>query len=370
MAKEKLFYGSVSNATIYANGTNGFIRVRFDANVGDTTLSNVVDFSSAYFNISHVIPGQQIAIGGSTLSGGASSAIITAVDVVGQTIDIDTSIAVARSNYTARISPPKGQYFINSGSITNPTNVVFTTDNITGSEDSNYQEGSNKFGVLLLQASTSSLSSTINGDIAQYEISRIIDRQGASLFSGYITSSANGILSEEPGKSAVSTATDFALIELSYSSSLGPIWDRSSGGTVQGGVDLASYQIALQEYYDDLRVGVYHSSSLIEGNADFINFTGSAVKSITTSSLNGQNGVLIELEGGGGDTFPYTGSAQITGSLGLTGSFQVESGSTKPFKVNADGTVQLFAHDNSYNPTAVLGGIYFTSASVYFGLEE
>ena len=370
MAKSKLYYGSISNATMYANGTNGFIRVRFTADVGDTTLSNCEDVAG-YFGLSEIIPGQQIAIGGSTLSGGAASATITAVDVVGQSIDIDTSIAIARSGYTSRISPPKGQYFFNSGSITNPSNVTLVTNDITGSEDTNYNEGENKFGILLLQANTSSLSSTIDGDLAQYEISRIIDRQNTTTFSFYVTSSATGILSEEPGKAAASGLTSFALLELSYSSSLGTIFNQSIAGTPAGGYEFGAYQVALQEYYDDLRVGIYHSSSLVEGNADFINFTGSAVKSITTASINGQNGVLIELEGGGGgDTFPYTGSALITGSLGITGSFEMHSGSTKPFKINEDGTVQLFSHENSYNPTAVLGGIYFTSQSVYFGLEE
>lgn len=372
MAKEKLYYGSVSNATIYANGTNSFIRVRFDANIGDTTLSNVVQFSEAYYNMDHIVVGQHISIGGSTLSGGASSAIITGFDIVAQTIDIDTSIAIARSNYTARISPPKGQYFIKEASISNPSNVVFNTNEITGSEDTEYQEGKNKFGVLLLQASTSSLASTISGDITQYEISKITDRPGASSFSGYITSSGYGILSEEPGKAAVSTQTSFAIIELSYSSSLGPIFNQTVAGTPAGGFEVAAYQIALNEYYDDIRPGVFHSGSLVEGNADFFNFTGSAITSITTESINGQNGVLIKIEGGGesSDTFPYTGSAEITGSLGLTGSFQVESGSTKPFTINENGTVQLFSHEDSYNPTAVLGGIYFTSQSVFFGLEE
>ena len=368
MAKEKLFYGSISDATVYANGNNGFIRVRFNAGVGDTTLTNCTD-QSGYFGLSYALVGQQIAIGGSTLSGGASSAIITAVDVAGQTIDIDTSIAVARSNYLARISPPKGQYFI-TGSVTSPTNVDFSVNNITGSDDTNFDTSQNKYGVLLLQASTSSLGSAISGDIAQYEISQVRTRPNSLEFSAYVTSSTVGILSEEPGKAATSGLTDFALVELSYSSSIGPIFNQTVAGTPAGGYEFGAYQIALQEYFDDLRVGIFHSSSLIEGNADFINFTGSAVKSIVTESINGQNGVLITIEGGDTDIFPYTGSAQITGSLGITGSFEIESGSTKPFKVNADGVVQLFAHENSYNPTPVLGGIYFTSESVFLGLED
>ena len=365
MAKEKLYYGSISNATMYANGSNSFIRVRFDCSAGSTTLTNVTNVSG-YFGLSDIIPGQTLVASSNYPSG----TIITSVDTVGATIEVEDTPDAAGTNRLGRVSPPKGQYFINSGSITNPTNVSLVTNDITGSEDSNYLEGENKFGVLLLQASTSSLSSTISGDLAQYEISRVVDRQNSTSFTFYITSSTSGILSEEPGKSVASGLTDFALIELSYSSSLGPIFNQTVAGTPAGGYDFGAYQIALQEYYDDLRVGVYHSGSQVIGNADFINFTGSAVKSITTETIGNQNGVLIKIEGGDSDTFPYTGSAQITGSLGITGSFEIESGSTKPFTVNADGTVQLFAHENSYNPTPLLGGIYFTSQSVFLGLED
>lgn len=367
MAKKKLFYGSVSDATIYANGNNGFIRVRFNVSSGATTLTNVTDHATQYvLKFADVLVGQQLTAAGSFPSG----TTITAVDTSAQTIEVSDAALTSETNEQARISPPKGQYFISSGSITTPTNVSFNITQVTGSEDSDYDEGENKYGVLLLQASTSSLGSTISGDLAQYEISRVKGRHGSTAFSAYITSSTSGILSEEPGKAAVSTATDFVLIELSYSSSLGPIFNQTVAGNASGGFELGAYQTALQEYYDDLRVGIYHSSSLVEGNADFINFTGSAVKSITTETIGNQKGVLIKIEGGDSDTFPYTGSAEITGSLGITGSFQIESGSTKPLTVNADGTVQLFAHENSYNPTPLLGGIYFTSQSVFLGLED
>ena len=366
MAKDKLFYGSISNATMYANGANNFIRIRFDVLDSDTTLTNIVDVSG-YFGLDKVIPGQELVASGNFPSG----TTVVSVDVDGRTIEVSDAPDAAGSNRLARISPPKGQYFFNSGSLTRPTNNTTTTNDITGSEDTLFQNSDNKFGVLLLQASTSSLSSAISGDLAQYEISRVIDRQNTTTLSFYITGSSTGILSEEPDKAAASGITDFAIFELSYSSSLAPIFNQTVAGTPSGGYEIGAYQVALQEYFDDLRPGIYHSSSLVEGNADFINFTGSSVTSIITQSLNGQNGVLVKIEGGGdSEPFPYTGSAEITGSLGITGSFQVESGSTKPLTVNADGTVQLFAHENSYNPTPLLGGIYFTSQSVFFGLED
>ena len=86
------------------------------------------------------------------------------------------------------------------------------------------------------------------------------------------------------------------------------------------------------------------------------------------------------------NAFPFTGSAEITGSLTVTGSsefiipvggvndnFIIASGSgasqERVLNVTSEGVVQFFAQDNAYTPTAVLGGIYFTSASAFIGVE-
>jgi hypothetical protein len=86
--------------------------------------------------------------------------------------------------------------------------------------------------------------------------------------------------------------------------------------------------------------------------------------------------------GSGGEAFPHTGSAQITGSLGVTGSseillnntenfliknavaptqslFQVDNEGIATFRVQPDGTI----------PSAVEGGLYFTTASAYIGIK-
>lgn len=375
MSKNKsLFYGGVqwNNGTLFRNGDNGFIRLIVDCDSSSNVLTNVVDNPSYNYGINDIIVGQQLVISPQFSSG----TTITAVDTSNNTITVSDLPSSTATGRTARVSPPKGQYFIESGSVTRPggqgtTQFKATTD-LTGSEDTNFSPSYSKFAVVAIQATTTAPTTNHNGKFAIYELTRIHSIANTSEFSGYISSSNNELLGEEEDY-FLSDATDAGLLcQLSVSSSLPMTADVGtiSGVSLGGGIGFAGYQTALSEYYDDLRVGIYHSGSLIEGNADFINFTGSAVKSITTASINGQNGVLIELEGGGGDTFPYTGSALITGSLGITGSFEMHSGSTKPFKVNEDGTVQLFSHENSYNPTAVLGGIYFTSQSVYFGLEE
>lgn len=376
MAKEKpLFYGRLEIANtdhLRRNGTSKFIRFYFDCTADSRTITNITAHSDTQYK------GLNTAMVGQTLTASSifpNGTKITSIDYVNNSMTVEDLPAAADNGRLGRVSPALGQYYVASGSLVRPSIGVpqsafdFRYD-LTGSHDNNYDSDSGKKLVLLaVQSYTSSLDTRIDGDFSAYEVTKVTDRFNSSEASFYISASDTGILQEEPNK-APHKNQHYIIYEVSYDSSLPPLVDGETLSSFPGGgYNFAGYNVALQEYYDDLRVGIYHSSSLVEGNADFINFTGSAVKSITTASINGQNGVLIELEGGG-DTFPYTGSALITGSLGITGSFEMHSGSTKPFKVNEDGTVQLFSHENSYNPTAVLGGIYFTSQSVYFGLEE
>jgi len=383
MAKNRpLFYGrlSVSNTSLFhRNGTNAFIRVTYDCTTSSKTLTNVTNVGGAYHGIQEAMVGQQLV----TTTQFPSGTTITAIDTVANTIEVEDFPAADGSGRLGRISPPKGQYYVESGSIVRPQEGYQVSDfdlryDFTGSHDDEFDtENGRKVALLLIQSYTSSTADQIDGDFAIYEVTRVLDRLGSSDASFYISSSVNGMLAEEHNK-APWQFNNTVFYELSVSSSLPPILDgRTLTSFPAGGFEFAGYNAALQEYYDDIRPGIFHSSSLVEGNADFLNFTGSAIKSITTESINGQNGVLIEIEGGGGDdTFPYTGSAEITGSLAVTGSaivtgsFEVETNTTSSFTVNADGQVQLFAHENSYNPTPLLGGIYFTSQSVFLGLED
>jgi hypothetical protein len=60
-------------------------------------------------------------------------------------------------------------------------------------------------------------------------------------------------------------------------------------------------------------VNIYYSGSLVLPNVPFINFTGSL--DVFTESLSGSNGVTVKVVG-----FPFSGSAEITGSLIISGS--------------------------------------------------
>ena len=383
MAQDRLFYGAIDTATIFANGSNSFIRIRFDADTTSTTLTNVVNVSG-YFGLANIIPGQQLVASGQFPSG----TTVVSVDIGAGEITVSDNPDANGTNRLGRVSPPKGQYFVNSGSLTVPTNNPLNVFDITGSEDTQYNSSDNKFGVLLQQASTSSLSSAINGEFAQYEISRVVDRQNTLEASFYITSSANGILAEEDDKAAASGITSFAIVELSYSSSLATIFNQTVAGTPAGGYEVGAYQIAVQEFLDDLELDVLYTGSYAKGNTQFINFTGSGIQDITVTESFGKTGVNVIVQGGGGggadddwyigDTFlTASKDIRITGSLLVTHTasnldfFVVNSGSYDAFKINSEGITQFFAYADAPEPwaTANYGGLYFQSSSVWAALD-
>lgn len=129
-------------------------------------------------------------------------------------------------------------------------------------------------------------------------------------------------------------------------------------------------------------------------SASLINFAGVGVSTSITSS-----GVTVTIDGG---TFPFTGDAEITGSLDINGTggdiFLIKSSSFGVVSVEETGTVTLtndaptmfLIRDISFAPilavsqsgvvifatqsaeltgTAPNGGLYFTSSSLFIGLD-
>ena len=86
---------------------------------------------------------------------------------------------------------------------------------------------------------------------------------------------------------------------------------------------------------------------------------------------------------GGGDAFPYTGSAEITGSLGVTGSVETLLNSSENFliknaqaptqslfQIDEEGVAVFRAREGSDGaPSAIVGGLYFTTSSAFIGID-
>lgn len=92
--------------------------------------------------------------------------------------------------------------------------------------------------------------------------------------------------------------------------------------------------------------------------------------SISASVNVGQN--VFSITSASSTIFNLTNSGSVT--LNATGSvphfFLITSGSKNVFKINNEGTVENKVFENGYTPIAQYGGIYFTSQSVYVGLDQ
>jgi hypothetical protein len=78
------------------------------------------------------------------------------------------------------------------------------------------------------------------------------------------------------------------------------------------------------------------------------------------------------ISSGSSTLFSLSNSGSLT--VNATGSvphfFLITSGSKNVFKINNEGTVENKVFESGYVPTAQYGGIYFTSQSVYVGLDQ
>ena len=125
-------------------------------------------------------------------------------------------------------------------------------------------------------------------------------------------------------------------------------------------------------------VSVASDGSIVVSSTSTINFTGSAFS--VTDGGGGTVNIFSETV----DTFPYTGSASITGSFEvigfstLTGSLFIEgsigedalavySGSEKKVSVNSEGVLAL--DEFLYTPIAVKGGLMYSASAFWMGIE-
>lgn len=352
----QLFYGKLSNVTPVGNGSNSYIRVRFDATTSSTTLTNVTDVSG-YLGLSDVRVGQQLVESSAFPSG----TTITAVDVPNQTITVEDNPATAESQGLGRVSPAVGEYYIPSASLTDP-NTVSPIDfrNITGSDDSEFNAGDRTYAVLGGAADTS--NNIIPGEYHQYTISEVMYRNsGGSEASLYIKWGESGSEAGAGIEMYQGTNDNLGIFELTSKENLAPIFSDKVVGVqeLNAGQSVAAYQIAVTEFLDDLtQADIFYTGSLVQSNAQTVNFSGSGVE-VTTS---GSQGVLVTIDGGGGgSTFPFEGDAVISGSLLVSGS------SSEPFILNLNDTSEV----NSRKEVLVSGSdsldVFTIDRTLYFG---
>ena len=341
MALPKLEFASInlSGATIYSTASNAdsFIRVRATYVNGSNSIQ-VTDDIAGYFGTGSIEAGYMLRSVGEV----SVPTRITNWNSGTKVITIDGTAEASNTNQITRISLPKGKILIESasfqkigGSSLNPPNSF---NDVTGSSDANYDATQLKWGIIGQLAATSSINVALSGLYGQYELSTFknrIDSQTANIF--FTASDSINALKEPEGYSLArqDSISSVLLSEMS-----------GSFMTIAGSSDISGNQ--------SLGLGAYQT-----------------VVASTIALFNSGSG------------FPFTGSAQITGSLGLTGSqanliqsdenFIIKNTlapTQSYFELKGDGVAVFRAREGvDGTPSAVVGGLYFTTASAFIGVD-
>ena len=247
--------------------------------------------------------------------------------------------ATANSTGTTVVRINKGLTFVQSGSLVIPSGYpTWRYTSVTGSQDSEYDTSYSKWAALIPLALTSSDSATVSSVYGVYDISQVTDRISNDLSSFYI--SASVAYPEPPAYTPSSGVTNIAITETTLTSSIAPLFHGGDIGVLEG-----------------------------------LGFTAAQNQIVQFISQNSGS------SGGSVATFPYTGSAQITGSLAVTGSstflkdagkagdfFLIQSASFTALKSTDKGVITFGDFTNL--PTAVDGGFAYSGSNFYAGIGE
>ena len=319
MAHEQAFYGRLSSVSPF--------KENISVTTGDFTPgSNQFTIADPFFaRIGQTLTYVNIQFTGT----------VTITNIVGSTVTVDkTANANAASGQTIGLNTPSGTYLFQSASFEDP-NFVKTVNSITGSNDSEFSLGDTDY--YIVGQAANSLGSPVVGRFHLYQITEVLHRKvSGGEISAFISWGEDSTEAASGDQLLTSGLQTFPIVSLSDRHDLAPIYSTDISEMVSStGADVAGYQIALNRALDR-----------------FI-------------------------------TFPYTGSAIISGSFGVTGSaaFSTTAGKTEDIvlikgntadngsvRVNHEGTLQL-NWSGSSSPTAIEGGIYYSSSIFYVGTQ-
>jgi hypothetical protein len=324
MAHEQAFYGRLSSLSP--------VNENIVVTTGDfTNGSDQFTIADSFF----AREGQTITYVDSQFTG-----TVTITNVVGSTITVDqTANANASSGQTIGLNTPSGTYLFESASFIDPQNIK-TVEDITGSQDSEFNTGDTVYN--LIGQAANNVGNAIVGRFHLYTVTEVVYRgETPPELSAFVEWGEDNTEASSGDKLLQTAGQDLPIVSLSVTNSMAPIYSTDLTDMISTpGADVAGYQIALNTVIDK-----------------FI-----------TSSI-------------GGDSFPYTGSAIISGSLGVTGSatFLTDAGNTQDIflikgntadngtiRANSEGIFQL-RWSGSSEPTAIEGGIYYSSSAFYIG---
>jgi len=339
MATEQLFFAKVNAGTVFSEnqGANQFIRVNGTISAGQNQLTSVTDVGEPYFGQAVIRPGMKLVASTAYPSG----TTITSVDTGNNTITVSDNAAGGISGGLCRINCGPGMAFIESGSLTRPSGVSdWDFRKVTGSNDSEYSSGDMNWGVMAPVANSGGASAR-SGNFGQFQVFDVQARQQNTIANLFVTASGGNMNGFSGSFDFLTGDTTFALYQMDSTNQAGPIFNGTDI-SINDSYGFAAYQLAASNL-----MGAFVSGS------------------------------------GGGDAFPHTGSAQITGSLAITGSVDTLLNSSENFliknaaavtqslfKIDNEGVAVFRAREGSDGaPSAIVGGLYFTTSSAFIGVD-
>ena len=345
MATKQLLFGSVAITTIFTEtiGNNQFIRLNGNTTSGSPTITNVADNGVNYFGVA------ELKVGMKLISGGPFGTKVTVTNVSGTTpnatVTVDSNAASTTTGNLLRVDPGPGQAFIESGSLAFPSGQSdINASSVTGSNDSQYVADDLQWAIAVPVAKDGNLSTQRVGQFAQFSLFDVQSRPGGATGAEvnlFVTSSGGDMNGFPDGFDWYATTTQCILYQVGDENQAGPTF-QGSDAAISNAFGFAPGQIVASNLLDALTSG----------------------------------------SGGGGSAFPFTGSAEISGSIDMTGSFSTLLNSselfliksaTAPtqslFQIDSEGIATFRVQPDGTIPSAVEGGLYFTTASAYIGVK-
>ena len=342
MATEQLLFGGVAIGSIFTDsiGANQFIRLNGNTVNSSNSITNVADNGVSYFGVA------ELKVGMKLISSGPFPTKVTITNITGTspnaTITVDGVASSSETTYLLRVDPGPGQAFIESGSLTFPSGQTdINASSVTGSNDTEYVAGDLEWAVAVPLGKDGSLSTQRFGQFAQFSLFDVQSRPGGATggeANFFVTASGGDMNGFPAGFDWYATTSTCVLYQIGESNKVGPIFQGSD-------------------------VGASNDFGFAPGQI----LAGNLLNSLITSSTA---------------TFPYTGSAQILGDLSVTGSSKIlldtsenflisktSAPSQSLFNINDEGVATFRLQPDGTIPTAVAGGLYFTTASAYIGIQ-
>ena len=291
---------------------------------------------SSSLNATLDIIGSQVITGSLEVSAGITGSFLGTASYATQ--------ALTASFYGGSVTSAS---FASTASYVNPLNQNVT---ITGASSNSLRvKGSgttSATNAVLVEnsAGTSILNIADNGD-STITGSLAISTLGATLLS-LGPSGSEYMVARASGYIGINNTTPTGFLHIRSSQNNGSTWvllAQNSTAALPGNNNGGTGTILAIR--DDYKVSITGSTNIsgsliVTGSADFSGgITGSflGTASYASMALTASYALSSAGGGGGGSTFPYTGSAIISGSLVVTGSFAVITGSTVEFQVLPTG---------------------------------